>query len=979
MKKRLLILILLILFSFAVSASFQVSYKMKTTDNGATWGSDSIGVSVGTFVEMDNGDLIAMVYDRSTQETYVAKSTDKGNAWSRISGIPGAISAQIFKAKLGGIERLYLLESSINPINLYESLDKGVNWEPIWSKDFGVPKPNAKPYFINGRIFINTYTIGTGCGWGDAKLFSSSKQLANGAGYAYNFVSTTPIEYNVEIIAPKEKTNGTLFGKKVTLSGITCTSGGLYKSDDNGNTWSYLAFSGSIVNNVVEESNNIFVGTSAGISKGEQFIYTMPRGNIITSNGKNVLLEGANEQNYYSTTSVGSTELVEPEVRLRFDVGGVKGNIINSGSIILNGLNISYVKANNCRKESLRRQVGGTYVNVNVCASVDLKIMLSGTEYVWSSIGAGKNLNSFIFNKLYASDSSNSKNYYYSNGWVEASTTEPGFRYLNIVKLKDTNHIKFNVASCVDGDGDNYAPSGSNSRCGLVDCDDTNNLIKPGNVENTVALCTDAKDNDCDGKIDYGITTYPTDLDCPVISCNPTTDIPKQCGTTDIGECGYGTQSCQVSGTWGNCIGNVEPVNENTNAFCSDAKDNDCDTKIDCLDKNCITSKTANSILADNCKDEDYDGDGLTNEWEELLNLDPTLTDTDGDGITDDDEDTDGDGYSNIDEINAGTDPTSSGSYPLPTECSSCGNGVGNICDNTECHSIGNCYFVPGILNNNCYDIIDTTICDNLKGDEYVCSDSFELTNYLSIPLNCVWDNTANPKCYSSSIVSGCGNGVCEMDESIFSCSQDCGCPAGKFPQRDGSCALIADINACIDEDGICKSEELCGCADCGPIVNDDGITEYYSAGCDSNSVCDGSNGCISFDYSAMNCLEIGGELCASGEFCIDQWNGEIWPIPFTTTNDAAETTCCAGANSYCGEIVTTVTGETISLQSSGQCVAELGQSEGKITFIPSNGPSYTEPCTVSLGKKIPFYDYLGVFLTLGILVGYYLFKHKRK
>src|SRR3989344_5700385 len=566
------------------------------------------------------------------------------------------------------------------------------------------------------------------------------------------------------------------------MSGLNCVNNGLYKSSDNGNTWSYLAFSGSVVDKVIEEGNNLFVGANSGISKGEKFIYTMPRGNTITNNGKNVLLEGDNEQNYYSTTSVGSTELVEPEVRLRFDVSGVEGYIVNSGSIILNGLNISYVKANSCRNVLMRRQVGGTYTSVNVCASVDLEIMPSGTEYVWSSIGAGKILDSFVFNKIYAYSPSNNKNYYYSNGWIETSTPETGFRYLNIVKLKDNSHIKFNIASCVDNDGDNYAPQGQDSMCGVVDCDDTSNLIKPNGIENTVYLCTDTKDNDCDGKIDYGVTigttTYPADTGCPVISCNPVTDQPKQCGSTDIGECSYGAQSCQDSGTWSACVGNIEPVGENTNDFCSDTKDNDCDAEIDCSEKNCITSKTANSILADNCKDEDFDDDGLTNEWEEILNLDPTLTDTDGDGITDNNEDTDGDGYSNIDEINAGTDPTSSGSYPLPDECSSCGNGIGNTCDVTECHSIGNCYFVPNFLGvwGACQEIIDTTICDNLKGDEYTCSNSLGLTNYLSPPLNCVWDDTANPKCYSASVVSGCGNGVCDTDETATNCIADCGC-----------------------------------------------------------------------------------------------------------------------------------------------------------------------------------------------------------
>jgi hypothetical protein len=53
----------------------------------------------------------------------------------------------------------------------------------------------------------------------------------------------------------------------------------------------------------------------------------------------------------------------------------------------------------------------------------------------------------------------------------------------------------------------------------------------------------------------------------------------------------------------------------------------------------------------------DSDGDGLYDAEEALLGTDPLLTDTDGNGITDDAEDTDGDGVSNLTELLQGTDP----------------------------------------------------------------------------------------------------------------------------------------------------------------------------------------------------------------------------------------------------------------------------------------------------------------------------------
>ncbi len=56
--------------------------------------------------------------------------------------------------------------------------------------------------------------------------------------------------------------------------------------------------------------------------------------------------------------------------------------------------------------------------------------------------------------------------------------------------------------------------------------------------------------------------------------------------------------------------------------------------------------------------DEDTDGDGLTNLQEVQIGTDPGDPDTDGDGILDGDEDNDGDGLSDADEVlNYGTDP----------------------------------------------------------------------------------------------------------------------------------------------------------------------------------------------------------------------------------------------------------------------------------------------------------------------------------
>ena len=72
----------------------------------------------------------------------------------------------------------------------------------------------------------------------------------------------------------------------------------------------------------------------------------------------------------------------------------------------------------------------------------------------------------------------------------------------------------------------------------------------------------------------------------------------------------------------------------------------------------------------------DSDGDGLTDDQEAELGTDPLDEDTDGDGLTDADEvergtdpldeDTDGDGYSDFDEVADGSSPTDANDAPVP-------------------------------------------------------------------------------------------------------------------------------------------------------------------------------------------------------------------------------------------------------------------------------------------------------------------------
>lgn len=167
------------------------------------------------------------------------------------------------------------------------------------------------------------------------------------------------------------------------------------------------------------------------------------------------------------------------------------------------------------------------------------------------------------------------------------------------------------VQSCTtDADADGAI---SKACAGGTDCNDADAAIKPG----TETLCNDGIDNDCDQKTDM--------TDSP--DCSP--DAPVGCVDADV-DGFYGISDTCTTGN--DCddtnvainIAADEAGDPATAAVCKDAKDNDCDGKVDTLDPECVAPVAV----------VDTDGDGIKDSADNCATVkNPTQEDCDNDGI----------------------------------------------------------------------------------------------------------------------------------------------------------------------------------------------------------------------------------------------------------------------------------------------------------------------------------------------------------
>ncbi len=177
--------------------------------------------------------------------------------------------------------------------------------------------------------------------------------------------------------------------------------------------------------------------------------------------------------------------------------------------------------------------------------------------------------------------------------WVSAFYNVFDHTYNKMPLCIINNEYKYTEAECtvqVDADNDGYSTN---------DCNDNDSSVNPGAAD---AVCNGI-DNNCNGIIDDQYVKHtcstgacsgqtsctsgseicsgpaPSQEVCDNVDndCDSYTDefLVRQCGTTDIGACQYGNQAC-MSGIWGACGGNIEPIAETCNSV-----DDNCNGQTD--------------------------------------------------------------------------------------------------------------------------------------------------------------------------------------------------------------------------------------------------------------------------------------------------------------------------------------------------------------------------------------------------------------
>ncbi len=405
--------------------------------------------------------------------------------------------------------------------------------------------------------------------------------------------------------------------------------------------------------------------------------------------------------------------------------------------------------------------------------------------------------------------------------------------------LDDGSGTDGNCLAFVDNDGDGYCEDSTNCLDGDLpnDCNDLNAAEAPDHDEDTLGLCQDNNDNDCNGLTDAG--------DDGAGACGPWVDNDGDLYCEDPNNCVDGSTPDDCNDNESN-----ETPNKNETNFtvCSDAFDNDCDGDTNEEDSDCAQ-------WADN------DGDGYCEDGTNCIQAGPITPVLTGD----------------CNDSNANEDPGNPENTlalcddSLDNNCSGDADGGDPLCaawndDDGDgyCES-SNC--IGAFLPDDCDDGTAARSPGNVENTFVLCDD--DIDNNCS-PMDeadqndddCAqWaDNDGDGYCEDgSNCIDGLETGDCNDDEV----NEDPGNPENTFALCDDG--LDNDCDGFADEDDDDESGNAAPGTECSPWTDSDGDGQCESDFCVDSSP-DSANDCDDTDAEEFDRPEEAVEFCNDGK-----------------------------------------------------------------------------------------------------------------
>jgi len=376
-----------------------------------------------------------------------------------------------------------------------------------------------------------------------------------------------------------------------------------------------------------------------------------------------------------------------------------------------------------------------------------------------------------------------------------------------------------------------------------------------------IEVCDGVLDDDCDGSVDEG--------------CNCIEGRTRQCGSTDVGACEYGTQTCSL-GKWGGCVGNIEPVISGNDVSC-DNIDNDCDGSTDedyvntttrCGIDSCSSGSMSciGGVESDTCNPSDCEcPEGLDSECDDGLFCNGIERCARGDCILGTAPVVDDNVFCTNDNCNETLDVIVNNA-----DDNLC--GIGEACDANRdcvqktCSYLGGTECISGeYCPGNILSASDSKKCCDTKCESPSWSLCSECGNGLFNICDGAECNTISEGCYfdrDNRECNSCSNAVCGDYDTQNSCKGD-RCDLNECGWRNGTC----QVKNIVGGEGDYTSEELPDCVDVHyewgfPIFN------INHSACDDKINCTidrcTKGGCAhKINLSNSNCIE-------KRELCVD-------------------------------------------------------------------------------------------------------------